>query len=49
MKKKMNISSLKVKSFVTNVDTELKVKGGGYLDTYYGLNGCSIYKFPCFL
>ncbi|MFA0964799.1 pinensin family lanthipeptide [Roseivirga sp. BDSF3-8] len=48
MKKKMNISSLKVKSFVTNVDNELKVKGGAP-DTYYGVNGCSLYRYPCFL
>ena len=48
MKKKMNISSLKVESFVTNVESDLKVKGGA-IDTYYGVNGCSICRYPCFL
>ncbi|MGB3182473.1 MAG: pinensin family lanthipeptide [Cyclobacteriaceae bacterium] len=51
MKKRMNISSLKVKSFVTETaKTENDaVKGGDPVDTYYGYNGCSFRRYPCFL
>lgn len=50
MKRKYNIDSLKVKSFVTGLASDSKdnlVVKGGTRDTVYGVNGCSIYRFPC--
>jgi hypothetical protein len=50
MKRKHTIDSLKVKSFVTDLTSATKdnlVVKGGTIDTVYGVNGCSIVRFPC--